>query len=144
MCRAVNAATFSPTVNAQPAAAGAAHVFKLGDRVVIDRTLRRTTSRDDQRPVDPDDLMPIAGPRDAEKVWVEDLLPAAIEGIIIGKRSLTNGLRAWESDWEDYGPSTGYWTYTPRERFTAWLVAVDLHRKPVLVRNPQPAESCPQ
>lgn len=47
------------------------------------------------------------------------------EGVIVGKRKLANGDRYWE---EDYG-----YIFEPKEYLNAWLVAWDLHRKPVHV-----------
>lgn len=49
------------------------------------------------------------------------------QGIIIGKRTLANGVNHYNGDDEPI-------TFIPKERFTAYLVAYDLHRKPVYVR----------
>lgn len=45
-------------------------------------------------------------------------------GIVVGKRTLANGWLAG-----GYGEPT---VFVPEEHLTAWLVAFDLHRKPVL------------
>lgn len=49
------------------------------------------------------------------------------QGIIIGKRTLANG----ENHYNGYDEPI---TFKPKERFTAYLVAYDLRRKPVYVR----------
>lgn len=51
------------------------------------------------------------------------------EGVIVGVRTLANGTRSWE----DYGDGGAY-EFIPDEHFTAYLIAFDLHRKPVYVR----------
>ena len=48
------------------------------------------------------------------------------EGVIVGKRTLTNGNIRWLGEDEGNG-------YAPVESVTAYLIAYDLHRKPVHV-----------
>lgn len=59
-----------------------------------------------------------------KKVWFPTDGPFR-EGIVIGKRTLSNGLRETGDD---------YINYTPKEHFTAYLVVFDLRRAPVAVR----------
>ena len=63
------------------------------------------------------------------RAWEPNPYAPEREGIIIGKRTLSNGHHAWES--EGYGE--GYWLNEPAEHFTAYLIAFDLRRKPVHV-----------
>lgn len=48
------------------------------------------------------------------------------EGIIVGKRTLSNG-------WYAYGTYEDPGIYTPKEHFTAWMVVTDLRSAPVHV-----------
>lgn len=48
------------------------------------------------------------------------------EGIVVGKRTLANGVIHWGS----YDEAT---TFEPKERFTAYLVAYNINRSPFLV-----------
>ncbi|MFS0715511.1 hypothetical protein ABC337_04805 [Arthrobacter sp. 1P04PC] len=73
----------------------------------------------------------IPGSSQWEKKWTPKLtykgeLDGAGEGIIIGKRTLANG----ENQYNGYDEPI---TFIPKERVTAFLVAFDLHRKPVHV-----------
>lgn len=56
--------------------------------------------------------------------WQGNEFAQPAEGIIIGKRTLSNGYSQWEEWGMDYGPA---------EHFTAWLVVKDLKSKPVHV-----------
>lgn len=58
------------------------------------------------------------------KVWFPTEGPIR-EGLVIGKRTLSNGLREWDED----GVS-----YQPGEFLPAYLVVFDLRRAPVPVR----------
>lgn len=49
------------------------------------------------------------------------------EGIIVGKRTLSDGLVVYGNGYDEGT------TYEPERHFTAWLVAFDLRRKPVYV-----------
>jgi hypothetical protein len=63
------------------------------------------------------------------KAWVPNEFSAEAEGIIVGKRTLSNGHHAFESDgWEG-----GYWLNEPAEYFTAYMVVSDLRSAPVHV-----------
>ncbi|WXW93182.1 hypothetical protein SEA_BRAYBEAST_46 [Arthrobacter phage BrayBeast] len=57
--------------------------------------------------------------------WTVNPFDGPAEGIIVGKRTLSNGYREYHYD-------AGY-EYGPAEHFTAYLVAFDLRRKPVHV-----------
>jgi hypothetical protein len=58
------------------------------------------------------------------KEWTpNDFIPPT-EGIIVGKRTLSNGY----SQWEEYG-----YEYSPATHFTAWMVVTDLRSAPVHV-----------
>jgi hypothetical protein len=66
-----------------------------------------------------------------DKFWTTMLYPPSTrthggEGIIIGKRTLSNG----NNHYNGYDEPI---VYEPKERFTAYLVAFDLQRKPVHV-----------
>lgn len=56
---------------------------------------------------------------------VDQRTPAG-QGIVIGKRTVSDGNSNWQ------GEESGY-DYTPAHHFTVWLVAYDLRRKPVHV-----------
>jgi hypothetical protein len=58
--------------------------------------------------------------------WPGQPEPLPREGVIVGKRTLSDGEI-------DYGGYEDPVTYYPERHFTAWLVAFDLLRKPVLV-----------
>jgi hypothetical protein len=58
------------------------------------------------------------------KEWRGNQFAPATEGIIIGKRTLSNGY----CQWEEYGTE-----YTKAEHFTAYMVVTDLRSKPVHV-----------
>ena len=60
------------------------------------------------------------------KHWVQYPLKKQREGIIIGARTLSNGVNSWE---EDMGN-----VFTPQSYFKAYLVAFDLRRKPLFVK----------
>jgi hypothetical protein len=67
--------------------------------------------------------------RSINRAWEPNPFAPEREGLIIGKRTLSNGHHAWES--EGYGE--GFWLNEPAEHFTAYLIAFDLRRKPVHV-----------
>jgi monoamine oxidase len=104
--------------------------FKLGQRVRFTRPMAR-------RPVGGRNITVTEGLGDRtwererfiNRAWEPDPYAPEREGIIIGKRTLSNGHHYWES--EGYGE--GYWINEPAEHFTAYLIAFDLHRKPVHV-----------
>lgn len=65
------------------------------------------------------------------KVWTSEDYPGQPDpepcpGIVIGIRTLSNGTNHYHGDDEPI-------TYRATERFTAYLVAYDMRRKPVLV-----------
>lgn len=64
-----------------------------------------------------------------DKFWTTEVYPGKHteggQGIVVGKRTLSNGNTSYA-----YDDGT---TYTPKEHFTAYLVAYGLRRKPVFV-----------
>ena len=66
------------------------------------------------------------------KKWMPIGYGKTLDGMVIGKRTLANGHSRWESDYESWSDS-GYYQFDRAESFTAWLVAFDMRRKPVLV-----------
>jgi hypothetical protein len=90
----------------------------LGQRVRFTRPLRRISTH-------------LEGVRGRYgKIWVPLPVigkPVEQEGIVVGKRTLANGENGW---WEEEVGTVFY----PKERFTAFLIAFDLRRKPVFVR----------
>lgn len=60
------------------------------------------------------------------KAWKRVPLKTARVGVLVGLRTVSNGIREWESD------ETGY-IYTPTEYMRVALVAYSLHRKPDMV-----------
>lgn len=95
--------------------------FQLGQHVTYTEHLRRRSAQ-------PGEFM---GP---ERLWSNSWGPLYREdhrwpggkGIIVGKRTLSNGNTRWLG--EDGGNG-----YEPVESFTAYLIAYDLHRRPVHV-----------
>lgn len=91
--------------------------FQLGQRVRFTTHLRRRLGN--------------KGTDEHRKVWsTTGRYPTAGEhpggeGIIVGKRKLANGDREW---WDEAG-----YIFLPKEYLDAYLVAFDLHRKPVHV-----------
>lgn len=68
-------------------------------------------------------------PRDGKADWCE--------GVVVGKRTLSDGIRQWES-YDDglFGSSSsGGYEFTPEESFSAYLVAFDMRKNPVYVRE---------
>jgi len=65
-----------------------------------------------------------------DKVWANDPWPGGKnsggEGIIVGKRTLSEGQTHWIGS--DEGTA-----YIPKKHFTAYVIAYDLRRKPVHV-----------
>lgn len=90
--------------------------FTLGQRVKYAEHIKRRNSR-------PGEFL---GPNRiwSNEPWPGHVLPGG-EGIIVGKRTLSNGDAHW-----GYDESS---TYTSKESFSAYLIAFDLHRKPVHV-----------
>lgn len=94
-------------------------VFRLGARVRFTWTLTRgvdwdTPTSDSDRKVW------------RSKLWPTSPEPEAREGIIVGLRTLSDGVRTWN----------GYdipVTYRPTRHFSAYLIAHSLRAKPVLV-----------
>lgn len=103
---------------AEPADPG---VFALGQRVTYSEHIRRRSAQ-------PGEFL---GPN---KIWSNSLGPLYLEGhrwpggegVIVGKRTLSNGNTRWLGEDDGNG-------YEPTEHFTAYLVAYDLRRKPVHV-----------
>lgn len=94
--------------------------FALGQRVKYAEHIRRRNSRPGEF-LGPDRIWSShAGPGMEKHKW-----PGG-EGIIVGRRTLSNGVNHYNGYDEPI-------VYEPTERFTAWLVAFDLHRKPVHV-----------
>jgi hypothetical protein len=58
------------------------------------------------------------------KEWQGNQFAQPAEGIIVGKRKLSNGYVQWE-EWGNQ--------YSPAEYFTAWIVVKDLRSAPVQV-----------
>jgi len=85
--------------------------YELGQRVVATR----------QVATDPDS----DGRRGTSRHYVSQALPAAVEGVVVGRRTVQDGLIRHEDGYSWYepgGPSLSY-----------WLVAVDLRRNPLRV-----------
>lgn len=94
--------------------------FTLGQRVAYSEHIRRRASRPGES----------GGP---DKIWSNNPGPGLDDqhwpggkGIIVGKRTLSNGNTRW------MGEDAGY-IYDSLEHFTAYLIAYDLQRKPVHV-----------
>jgi hypothetical protein len=60
------------------------------------------------------------------KVWANKHVPETT-GIIVGKRTLSNGNTSYDSD--------AGWMYAADEYFPAYLVAFDLKKSPVLIHT---------
>ena len=91
------------------------HAF--GDHVDITHKLvRREDFRDSGR----------AHGRERWKVWKPEPLAAPRTGIVIGKRHLANGRTEWEYE-------AGVVWHGGERPFPAYLVAIGMHRRPVLV-----------
>lgn len=87
--------------------------LQLGTRVTFTHTLKRTAPRSGLRVWD------------ARTYWLVDTARGPVPGIVVGVRTLSDGTadRGWDE------PTV----YTPTRHFTAYLIAFDLRRKPVLV-----------
>lgn len=59
--------------------------------------------------------------------WTEHKLNKPTAGIIIGKRTLKNGQTHYDEDF-------GYY-FEAKEHFIAYLIAFDMYRKPIFVKN---------
>ena len=56
------------------------------------------------------------------------------EGMVIGKRRLSNGFRSMEFDYDEYrGKTSSWWEFDPTEVLEAYLVVFDFFRNPVYV-----------
>ena len=98
--------------------------FQLGQRVAYTEHLRRRSAQPGEFG-GPDKIWsPNAGPFSGPG-WEEHRWPGG-EGMIVGRRTLSNGNLRWLG--EEGGNS-----YISTESFTAYLIAYDLHRKPVHV-----------
>jgi hypothetical protein len=83
----------------------------LGDKICFDNHLKRVWIDD------PNGL-------NGQKRWKK--VPHEIRhGIIIGQRTLSNGINNYDSE--------GVFIYDPEEYFKVWLVAYDMNRNPVYV-----------
>lgn len=101
--------------------------FSLGQRVRFTRPMKRRTVPVRAIEADPATTTggtQYLGKRRINKEWQANAFAPEREGIIIGKRTLSNGYTRWE----DYGTE-----YAPAEHFTAYLIVTDLHSKPVHV-----------
>jgi len=85
--------------------------YQLGQRVRFTEPLRREFTHDGKT---------------GRKVWRVDPAIEAIEGVVVGKRTLANGIRHL------IGYDEGI-SFIKEETFTAYLIAYDLRRKPVHV-----------
>lgn len=98
--------------------------FQLGQHVSYTEHLRRRSAGPGEF-LGPDKIWSSnAGPFSGSG-WEEHRWPGG-EGIIVGKRTLSNGNLRW------LGEGAGN-SYDPVESFTAYLVAYDLRRKPLYV-----------
>lgn len=104
--------------------------FKLGQRVRFTHPMKRRTVPVRAIEADPATTTTTTGgtqylgKRRINKEWQANAFAPEREGIIIGKRTLSNGYTRWE----EYGTE-----YAPAEHFTAYLIVTDLHSKPVHV-----------
>lgn len=90
--------------------------FTLGQRVHVSGQMkRRSSSR-------------------REKVWEEKPTDVA-SGYIVGVRSYTDGRTAHDCE------MSFYWEPRTDTRFTGYLVAYNLHRKPIVCRSDQLKEA---
>lgn len=87
---------------------------QLGQRVTYSKHLRRRSAH-------PDGIGP-------GRIWSTEYYPGKDnpggEGIVVGVRTLSNG----DAHWDDWGSG-----YRPKEHFDAYLIAYNVHRKPVFV-----------
>lgn len=90
--------------------------FQIGQRVIFTHPLSRRHTYNAQRNRSGRAWVPEPYDRDAATEQ---------EGVIVGKRTLANG----DAHFEEWVP-----VFTPTEHFQAYLIATDLHRKPVFVR----------
>lgn len=94
------------------------HYFQLGDKVNAFAIIERKAL---------DYIKNEYGYTDGQKKeWVRKLLLPGCNGIIIGKRTLSNGINRWG---QDYGN-----VYFPKVSFVGYIAAFDLKRKPIYVR----------
>ena len=111
------------------------NAFGLGAKVIFTKTLRRCKNRAWADKMHPDSkklILPrLTGYYRYPSFWVEtDPTPDPVHGIIVGKKTLSDGITTYDRDEGN--------EYRSVRSFTAWEVAFNLHRKPVLVLHPQP------
>lgn len=87
---------------------------KLGQKVSFNKCLHRTVKYEANG----------HGWNERKNTWVEKDHPDSM-GIIIGKRTLQNGVSQWENE--------EGWMFIPNQWVTAYLVAFNLRQKPVFV-----------
>lgn len=91
--------------------------FALGAKVTFTRELERKTKADW-----------------SARTWVpQEEYAKPREGVVVGKRTLNNGIFTSEGLFEAYDEGLGQVRYRTTESFCAYLIAYDLHRKPVHV-----------
>ncbi|WP_461169295.1 hypothetical protein [Arthrobacter sp. Z1-15] len=98
--------------------------FQLGQRVTYSEHLRRREAGTGEFGLRPDRLWSSNAGHFSGEGWEEHRWPGG-EGVIVGKRTLSNGTANWLGD--------GGTEYVPTWHFTAYLIAHNLHRKPVYV-----------
>lgn len=99
--------------------------FTLGQRVKFTRPMKRRNIP--TRTVGVDGTVggaPYRHNLSINKEWQGNEFAPEREGIIVGKRTLSNGY----AQWEEYGTE-----YTAAEHFTAWMIVTDLRSAPVHV-----------
>jgi hypothetical protein len=99
--------------------------FTLGQRVRFTNPMKRRSIH--TRTIGVDSTIcgaPYRHHQSINKEWYGNQFAPEAEGIIVGKRTLSNGY----AQWEEYGTE-----YTPAEHFTAWMVVTNLHSAPVHV-----------
>lgn len=92
--------------------------IEFGQRVWFSQTYKRKW---ESRKIPNDEF----GRSEAWKVWQTFSSIQTKEGIIIGKRTLSNGINHWDPDAGNM--------YESKDFFPAYLVAYDMKQKPVLV-----------
>lgn len=99
--------------------------FELGQRVAYSEHIRRRDTGPGEFDFDkPNRIWSTNGGPFSGTGWEEHRWPGG-EGVIVGKRTLSNGRASWQEE--------GYTQYTIKETFIAYLIAYDLRRKPVHV-----------
>jgi hypothetical protein len=88
--------------------------MELGQKVTFQKCLRRSIKFEANE----------SGWNERKNVWIEKDHTHST-GLIVGKRVLQNGISQWENE--------EGWVFIPVERVVAYLVAFNLHKKPVFV-----------